>query len=81
MPLPLTLVAAAYRPLAFLGGFWAGLAGVSAVGPGDGEAESGIPAVVAPMVSPDRRASALRPVHRGLRQGLGLGSVLFGVSQ
>jgi MFS family permease len=55
---PLTVVAAAYAPLAFLGGFWAGLAGVSLWGLGMGVHESIIPAAVAPMVSPDRRASA-----------------------
>jgi predicted MFS family arabinose efflux permease len=56
--IPLTLVAAAYAPLAFLGGFWASLVGVSLWGLGMGVHESIIPAAVAPMVSPDRRASA-----------------------
>ena len=55
---PLTVVAAAYAPLAFLGGFWASLVGVSLWGLGMGVHESIIPAAVAPMVSPDRRASA-----------------------
>ncbi len=55
---PLTVVAAAYAPLAFLGGFWPGLIGVSLWGLGMGVHESIIPAAVAPMVSPDRRASA-----------------------
>jgi len=55
---PLTVVAAVYAPLAFLGGFWAGLVGVSLWGLGMGVHESIIPAAVAPMVSPDRRASA-----------------------
>jgi len=55
---PLTLVSAAYAPLAFLGGFWASLVGVCLWGLGMGVHESIIPAVVAPMVSPDRRASA-----------------------
>ena len=55
---PLTMVAAAYAPLVFLGGFWASLAGVSLWGLGMGVQESIIPAAVAPMVSPDRRASA-----------------------
>jgi predicted MFS family arabinose efflux permease len=55
---PLTVVAAAYAPLVFLGGFWASLAGVSLWGLGMGVHESIIPAAVAPMVSPDRRASA-----------------------
>jgi len=55
---PLTIVAAAYAPLAFLGGFWTVLVGVSLWGLGMGVQESLIPAAVAPMVSPDRRASA-----------------------
>ena len=55
---PLTVVAAAYAPLAFLGGFWASLVGVCLWGLGMGVHESIISAAVAPMVSPDRRASA-----------------------
>jgi len=56
--IPLTLITAAYAPLAFLGGFWASLIGVCLWGLGMGVHESIIPAAVAPMVSPDRRASA-----------------------
>jgi predicted MFS family arabinose efflux permease len=56
--IPLTVVAAAYAPLVFLGGFWAVLAGSALWGLGMGVQESLIPAAVAPMVSPDRRASA-----------------------
>ncbi|MGH3781175.1 MAG: MFS transporter [Pseudonocardiaceae bacterium] len=55
---PLTLIAALYAPLAFLGGFWPSLVGVSLWGLGMGVHESIIPAAVAPMISPDRRASA-----------------------
>ena len=55
---PLTVVAAAFAPLVFLGGFWAGLVGVSLWGLGMGVHESIIPAAVAPMVAVDRRASA-----------------------
>ncbi len=55
---PLTGLAAVYAPLAFLGGSWASLVGVSLWGLGMGVHESIIPAAVAPMVSPDRRASA-----------------------
>jgi MFS family permease len=55
---PLTAVAAAYAPLAFLGGFWPVLVGVSLWGLGMGVQESLIPAAVAPMVPPDRRAFA-----------------------
>ena len=76
---PLTVVAAAYAPLAFLGGFWAILVGVSLWGLGMGVQESLIPAAVAPMVSPDRRASAY-----GLFTGIYgtawvLGSIVIGV--
>jgi MFS family permease len=56
--IPLTVVTAVYAPLAFLGGFWAILVGVSLWGLGMGVQESLIPAAVAPMVAPDRRASA-----------------------
>lgn len=56
--IPLTIIAALYAPLAFLGGFWAILVGVSLWGLGMGVQESLIPAAVAPMVAPDRRAFA-----------------------
>ena len=55
---PLTLIAAWYAPLVFLGGFWASLVGMSLWGLGMGVHESIIPAAVAPMVSPNRRAWA-----------------------
>jgi MFS family permease len=76
---PLIVVAAAYAPLAFLGGFWAVLVGVSLWGLGMGVQESLIPAAVAPMVSPDRRAFAY-----GLFTGIYgtawvLGSIVIGV--
>ena len=56
--IPLTIGAAAYAPLVFLGGVWAAVAGVALWGLGMGVQESIIPAAVAPMVAPDRRASA-----------------------
>ncbi len=56
--IPLTVVTAAYAPLAFLGGFWAILVGSALWGLGMGVQESLIPAAVAPMVAPGRRASA-----------------------
>ena len=76
---PLTVVVAVYAPLAFLGGFWAILVGVSLWGLGMGVQESLIPAAVAPMVSPDRRAFAY-----GLFTGIYgtawvLGSIVIGV--
>jgi predicted MFS family arabinose efflux permease len=55
---PLTIVAALYAPLVFLGGFWACLVGASLWGLGMGVHESIIPAAVAPMISPEHRASA-----------------------
>jgi predicted MFS family arabinose efflux permease len=58
MLVPLTIVAAAYAPLVFLGGFWASLVGVCLWGLGMGVHESIIPAAVAPMVPANRRASA-----------------------
>ncbi len=58
MLVPLTVIAALYAPLAFLGGFCASLVGVCLWGLGMGVHESIIPAAIAPMVSPERRASA-----------------------
>ncbi len=54
----LTLVAALFAPLVFLGGFGAALLGVALWGMGMGVHESIIPAAVAPMVPQARRASA-----------------------
>jgi MFS family permease len=82
--LPLTLVAAGYAPLVFLGGFGACLVGIVLWGIGSGVQESIIPAAVGRMVGPDRRASAFG-VFTGI-YGVAwfLGSVaiglLFGVS-
>lgn len=55
---PLTLLAAGYAPLAFLGDRWTALIGVCLWGLGMGVHESIIPAAVAPMVAPNKRASA-----------------------
>jgi len=54
----LTLVSAAFAPLAFFGNFWTALLGAALWGFGMGVHESIIPAAVAPMVSPSHRASA-----------------------
>jgi predicted MFS family arabinose efflux permease len=75
---PLTLVAALYAPLAFLGGFWASLVGVSLWGLGMGVHESIIPAAVAPMVSPDRRASAYGLFTGVYGSAWMLGSIVIG---
>ncbi len=77
--IPLTVVAAAYAPLAFLGGFWAILVGVSLWGLGMGVQESLIPAAVAPMVSPDRRASAYGLFTGAYGTAWVLGSIVIGV--
>jgi len=81
---PLTLLSALYAPLVFLGGFWAGLAGVVFWGIGTGVQESIIPAAVAKMVSRDRRASAFGIFTGGYGVAWFAGStvigVLFGVS-
>ncbi|MHB1553312.1 MAG: MFS transporter [Acidimicrobiales bacterium] len=81
---PLTLLSAVYAPLVFLGGFWAGLAGVGHWGGGTGVQESIIPAAVARMVSRDRRASAFGIFTGGYGVAWFAGStvigVLFGVS-
>lgn len=55
---PLTIVAAPYAPLVFFGGFWSALIGSCLWGLGMGVHESIIPAAVAQMVAPDRRALA-----------------------
>jgi predicted MFS family arabinose efflux permease len=77
--IPLTIGAAAYAPLVFLGGLWAGLAGVALWGLGMGVQESIIPAAVAPMISPDRRASAYGLFTGVYGTAWVLGSVVIGV--
>ncbi len=54
----LTIISVTFAPLVFFGGFWAALLGTAVWGLGMGVHESIIPAAVAPMVSPTRRASA-----------------------
>ena len=56
--IPLTMIAALYAPLVYLGGFWPALIGSCLWGLGVGVHESIIPAVVAPMVGSSRRAGA-----------------------
>jgi MFS family permease len=76
--IPLTVGAAAYAPLVFLGGMWTALAGVALWGLGMGVQESIVPAAVAPMVSPDRRASAYGLFTGIYGTGWVLGSVVIG---
>ena len=63
----------------FLGGFWASLAGAALWGLGMGVHESIIPAVVAPLVPADRRASAFGIFTTGDGLTWFLGSVAIGL--
>lgn len=56
--IPLTLFCIVSAPLVFLGGFWMAMAGAALWGLGMGVHEAIIPAAVAGMVAPERRASA-----------------------
>ncbi len=56
---PLTVVTAAYAPLVFLGSTWGAIIGALLWGLGSGIQESAMPAVVARIVGPERRSSAL----------------------
>jgi MFS family permease len=76
---PLAVVSAAYAPLVFLGGFWAVLAGSALWGLGMGVQESLIPAAVAPMVSPDRRAYAYGLFTAAYGTAWVIGSIVIGV--
>lgn len=75
----LTLVSALFAPLAFLGGFWAALAGAAIWGLGMGVHESIIPAAVAPMVPAQRRASAFGLFTAGYGVFWFLGSAAIGM--
>jgi len=81
---PLTLLAALFAPLVFLGGFWVALVGVALWGVGMGVHESIIPAAVTLMVPVARRASAygLFTAGYGIFWFLGSAAIglLYGVS-
>ncbi len=77
--IPLTIAGAAYAPLVFLGGVWAAVSGVALWGLGMGVQESIIPAAVAPMVSPDRRASAYGLFTGAYGTAWVAGSIIVGV--
>lgn len=77
--IPLTIISALFAPLVFLGGFWTALAGAAIWGLGMGVHESIVPAAVAPMVSPDRRASAYGLFNAGYGVFWFLGSALIGI--
>jgi len=76
---PLTVVTAAFAPLVFLGGFWPALLGMALWGVGIGVHESIIPAAVAPMVPPQRRASAYGLFTAGYGVAWFLGSAAIGL--
>jgi predicted MFS family arabinose efflux permease len=75
----LTLLSASFAPLVFLGGFWVALAGAAIWGLGIGVHESIIPAAVAPMVPPQRRASAFGLFTAGYGVFWFLGSAAIGI--
>jgi predicted MFS family arabinose efflux permease len=75
----LTLIAALFAPLVFLGGFWVALVGAAIWGLGMGTHESMIPAAVAPMVPAERRASAFGLFTAGYGVFWFLGSAAIGI--
>jgi len=75
----LTIISAAFAPLVFLGGFWLSLLGAAIWGLGMGVHESIIPAAVAPMVAPSRRASGFGLFTAGFGTCWFLGSVAIGL--
>jgi predicted MFS family arabinose efflux permease len=77
--IPLTIAAAAYAPLVFLGGVSAAVPGVALWGLSMGVQESIIPAAVAPMVAPDRRASAYGLFTAAYGTAWVAGSVVMGL--
>jgi predicted MFS family arabinose efflux permease len=76
---PVTILSALFAPLTFLGGFWAALVGSALWGLGIGVQESIIPAAVAPMVSPQRRASAYGLFTAGYGIFWFVGSAILGL--
>ncbi|MGN6097319.1 MAG: MFS transporter [Bosea sp. (in: a-proteobacteria)] len=74
----LTVIAALFAPLVFLGGFWPALIGAAIWGVGIGIHESIIPAAVAPMVPVHRRASAFGLFTAGYGLFWFLGSAAIG---
>jgi MFS family permease len=77
--IPLTLVSALFAPLVFYGGFALALIGAGLWGLGMGVHESIVPAAVAMMVPPQRRASAYGLFTAGYGVFWFLGSALIGV--
>jgi MFS family permease len=75
----LTLISTAFAPLVFLGNFPIALLGAAIWGLGIGVHESIIPAAVAPMVPPQRRASAFGLFTAGYGLFWFLGSAAIGI--
>jgi predicted MFS family arabinose efflux permease len=76
---PLTVAAALFAPLVFLGGLWLVLVGVVLWGLGTGVHESLMPAVVAGLVPPARRGSAYGLFNAVYGVAWFLGSAAMGV--
>ncbi|WP_136419067.1 MFS transporter [Herbaspirillum sp. ST 5-3] len=77
--IPLTIIAALFAPLVFLGGFWTALLGAALWGIGMGVHESIVPAAVAPMVARQHRASAYGLFTAGYGVCWFIGSALIGI--
>ncbi len=75
----LTVVAAAFAPLVFLGNFTVALIGAAIWGLGIGVHESIIPAAVSPMIAADRRASAFGLFTAGYGLFWFVGSAAIGI--
>lgn len=75
----LTIAAALFAPLVFLGNFWTALVGAAIWGIGIGVHESIIPAAVSPMVPSERRASAFGLFTAGYGVSWFLGSAIIGI--
>jgi len=76
--IPLTVASALYAPLVFLGGPAAAVVGMALWGLGMGVHESIVPAAVATMVPPNRRASAFGLFTAGYGVAWFAGSVALG---
>jgi MFS family permease len=75
----LTILAAFFAPLVFLGDFWTALIGAAIWGIGIGVHESIIPAAIAPMVPMQRRASAFGLFTAGYGVFWFVGSAAIGI--
>ena len=75
----LTVIAALFAPLVFLGNFWIALLGAAIWGMGVGAHESIIPAAVGPMVPPQRRASIYGLFTAGYGTFWFAGSAIIGI--